>query len=152
MTNINNSAYASIFKSNHIVYELSKLISFNFTEMLTQEDAELFNESSQNLTYTEYLELVSDYIEVGYFTDIVEEMLSTSLWQLKRKFSLIGNSEFSQSLTLQPFYNNMLLKLTIPSRADYLDERLGHNNSIVDFVQAITNDCLEEAGRNLYHN
>jgi hypothetical protein len=46
----------------------------------------------------------------------------------------------------------MILKLSIPSRAAYLVEKLGSKNSIEDFIQAVTFDCIEDAGQNLYPN
>lgn len=145
VTQINKSAYASIFKSAHIRGELSKLVSSNFTKILSQKHADLFDENSLNLTYKDYLELVINDIEVNNFANIVEEIISMSLWQIKEKFYLLGNTAFSDSLAIEPFYNSMLLKITIPSRVDYLEEKLDLNCSIIDFIEAVTMDSLEDS-------
>jgi hypothetical protein len=149
---INKSGYASIFKSENIKSELSQLVSSNLIDSLAQEHGELFDGNALNLTYMDYLKNLLDYIEVDDFANSIEEVISKSLWLLKRKYHLLGNSIFSESATLEPFCNSMILKLSIPSRAAYLVEKLGSKNSIEDFIQAVTFDCIEDAGQNLYPN
>jgi hypothetical protein len=149
---INKSGFASIFKSKQIKYELSKLISLKFDNFFSNEYFDLFDESTQDLTYIEYLTALLDYVEIDDFANDVEEIISKSLWEIKIKYYLLGNSFFTDSATLEPFCNSMILKLTIPRRAAYLDEKLGSKNSILEFVQAVTSDCIEDVEQNMYPN
>jgi hypothetical protein len=147
---INKSAYNSIFKSSIIGDELSHLISSSLISKLREVCGELLHDEIRKSPYTDYLQEVVDSIAMESFANLIEETISESLWLIKQKFKLLGNSTFSESLYIQPFFNSMILQLSIPSRADHLAEKLGDNNLIENYIQALTLDTLEEAGRSLY--
>ena len=98
---INNSGLASIFKSKQIKDELSKLISLKFNNFFSNEYVDLFDESTHDLTYIEYLTALLDYVEIDDFANDVEEIISQSLWEIKIKYYLLGNCFFSDSATLE---------------------------------------------------
>jgi hypothetical protein len=139
---INHAAYGSIFKSNLIAGELSYLIS-----SLGDECDELLDDQVRILPYKDYLQKVESCINKGYFADLVEEAIINSLWQIKKKYRLLGNKNFCTSPVIESFCNSMILQLSIPSRADYLAEELGNKNLIEDYIQALAKDCLEYMGR-----
>jgi hypothetical protein len=144
---INQAAYSSIFKSNLIAGELSYLISSSILSDLGDECDELLEDQVRILPYKDYLQKVEGCIDKGYFADLVEETIINSLWQIKKKYRLLGNKHFSSSIYIESFSSSMILQLSIPSRADYLAEELGDKNLIEDYIQALTKDCLEYAGR-----
>ncbi|MFT5297098.1 MAG: hypothetical protein ACI9YH_003127 [Colwellia sp.] len=147
---INKSAYNSIFKSKIIGHELSNLIASSLISKLGKICGGLLHNKADKLSYTDYLQEVVDSIDIGSFAGLIEETISESLWLIKKKFKLLGNKNFSESIYIQPFSNSMILQLSIPSRADYLAEKLEDNNLIENYIQALTIDSLEEAGRSLY--
>jgi hypothetical protein len=144
---INQAAYGSIFKSNLIAGELSYLISSSIISALGDECDERLKDQVRKLPYKDYLQKVENCINKGYFADLVEEAITNSLWQIKKKYRLLGNKNYCTSNIIDSFSNSMVLQLSIPSRADYLVEELGNKNLIEDFIQALAKDCLEYAGR-----
>ncbi|MGY8836601.1 MAG: hypothetical protein ACKVH6_07740 [Enterobacterales bacterium] len=143
---INKSAYVSIFESAHIQSELSTLI----TSMLMRELSNKFiNINFSSFTYEEYLELAIDEFGAEWFSYLIEEALSDSLWVIKRKFYLLGNDSLSTSTIWDAITMDFIIKLTIPNRVMHIED-IDLNSPATDFIKAVVIDVIEEAQRCIY--
>ncbi|MBB1406085.1 hypothetical protein H5079_10700 [Pseudoalteromonas sp. SG44-5] len=146
---INESAYASIFKSTHIQNELYSLITSKLTTLLDDRTTSHIDSSSS--IYEDYLELVIDTLGAQEFSYLIEEAISDSLWEIKRKFCLLGNNSFSTSTIWDTITMNIIIKLTIPERVCYI-ESINLNSSKTEFIKTVIINSIEEASRSYYSN
>ena len=141
--NINVTSYASIFNSQLIQLELScKLANELLPELINELENHIETDDLNLICGPDFIELVSDHLSLKALSLLVEDHMHKILNEIRIKFALLASITFLHSNVVQAFIDNLIIKIAIPERTEYLEAEIGSNLSVKSYLQIIIKEAM----------